>query len=106
MNKSRALQDTMLDEFPVSFSITLPFRLFQFRQRLDADPLAITRQRLKDHNTIRHREDGVILCQHYILARLEMHAALLDDDVTRADRLAAIHLNAQPLRAAVTTVLG
>jgi hypothetical protein len=39
--------------------------------------------------TVRKRENGVILANAYIIARVNLGAALTDNDIPRADKLAA-----------------
>jgi hypothetical protein len=69
----------------------------------DVDMLAVPRRGEADL-TFDDREDRVVLAHHDADARIELCAALTDDDVARHDRLAAELLHAETLRVRVTAV--
>lgn len=50
-------------------------------------------------------KEGVILTQSHVLSGLITRTALTDDDGTTGDELAGEHLDAQPLRIRIATVL-
>ena len=56
------------------------------------------------HRTGLEREQGVVATATDVRAGVEVRAALADDDLARADDLAAEALHAEALRVRVTTV--
>src|SRR3712207_5181439 len=73
---------------------------------MDADPLATARVGLELHLSHDHAEDRVVAAEADVLARMELRAALADDDLARRHELAVKPLDAQHLRVAVAAVLG
>jgi hypothetical protein len=74
--------------------------LFRFR-RDDADTSATD---IKLHDAIDQREESVVAAYADVAARVELCAALADDDATGADGLTAVRFDAQPLRIRVSSV--
>src|SRR5262245_47546916 len=58
------------------------------------------------HGTADEREQGVVAAAAHAGARVEVGAALADDDLARVDDLAAEALDAEALGVGVATVLG
>ena len=73
-------------------------RFDDFRQRLDADELAHAAAVAELDDTVDLREQGVILAPADILARLDLGAALANDDGAAGNDLTTEQLDAKPLR--------
>src|SRR5690606_10655912 len=56
------------------------------------------------HRAVDQREQGVVAAEADARTRMELGAALADDDVAGLDRLAAVHLHAEVLRVGVAAV--
>ena len=67
---------------------------------IDAPPAAI-----EPHAPVNERKNRVIAAQPNPLARMELRAALANDDVASNDRFGAEFFYAKPLRNAIATIL-
>ena len=75
------------------------------RDRRNADNLAITLATELDR-TRTQGEQGVVLATANAVARVEVGAALTNEDLTSVDQLAAVALHAEALRVRVAAVTG
>ena len=75
------------------------------RDRRNADNLAIALAAELDR-TRAQGEQGVILATANAVARVEVGAALTNEDLTSVDQLAAVALHAEALRVGVAAVTG
>src|SRR5262249_46166431 len=69
------------------------------RHHVDARALAV-----EDDDAVGQREQGVVAAAADVAAGVVARAALPHDDAAGADRLAAVHLHAQPLTVGLTAV--
>src|SRR5512147_1826631 len=76
-------------------------------RRLDAHGVLLLGAVLGElHLAGHHREEGVVLADADVLARVELRAALADDDGARVHELAAVGLDAQALALGIAAVAG
>jgi hypothetical protein len=61
---------------------------------------------IKHHDPVRNCEQGIVFANQNIKTRLDLGAALADENIARKDKLTGVTLYTQTLGVAVTTIAG